>query len=63
MLKYGRNEITNQDMINVFNRKRDMVNKRTAYFRYIRIVNIEENLSITPYVIPILSRIVYKQAS
>ena len=50
-------------MINVFNRKRDMVNKRTAYFRYIRIVNIEENLSITPYVIPILSRIVYKQAS
>ena len=48
---------------NVFNRKRDMVNKRTAYFRYIRIVNIEENLSITPYVIPILSRIVYKQAS
>ena len=50
-------------MINVFNRKRDMVNKRTAYFRNIRIVNIEENLSITPYVIPILSRIVYKQAS
>lgn len=50
-------------MINVFNRKRDMVNKRIAYFRYIRIVNIEENLSITPYVIPILSRIVYKQAS
>ena len=40
-----------------------MVNKRTAYFRNIRIVNKEENLSITPYVIPILSRIVYKQAS
>ena len=31
-----------------------MVNKRTAYFCYIRIVNIEENPSITPYVIPIL---------
>ena len=50
-------------MTNFFNRKRDKVNKRTAYFRYIQIVNIEENLSITPYVIPILSRIVYKQAS
>lgn len=62
LLKYGRNELQT-GMINVFNRKRDMVNKRTAYFRYIRIVNIEENLSITPYVIPILSRIVYKQAS
>lgn len=62
LLKYGRNELQT-GMINVFNRKRDMVNKRTAYFRYIQIVNIEENLSITPYVIPILSRIVYKQAS
>ena len=62
LLKYGLMNYKS-GMINVFNRKRDMVNKRTAYFRYIRIVNIEENLSITPYVIPILSRIVYKQAS
>lgn len=62
LLKYGHNELQ-ISMINVFNRKRDMVNKRTAYFCYIRIVNIEENPSITPYVIPILSRIVYKQAS
>ena len=62
LLKYGRNELQiryNQ----CFQQKKDMVNKRTAYFRNIRIVNIEENLSITPYVIPILSRIVYKQAS
>ena len=50
-------------IINVFNRKRDMVNKRTAYFRNIRIVKYRGEPSITPYVIPILSRIVYKQAS
>lgn len=62
LLKYGRNELQIR-YDQCFQQKRDMVNKRTAYFRYIRIVNIEENLSITPYVIPILSRIVYKQAS
>lgn len=62
LLKYGRNELQIR-YDQCFQQKRDMVNKRTAYFRYIQIVNIEENLSITPYVIPILSRIVYKQAS
>ena len=62
LLKYGRNELQIR-YDQCFQQKRDMVNKRIAYFRYIRIVNIEENLSITPYVIPILSRIVYKQAS